>query len=187
MLTGPSGSGKTTLMTLVGALRALQNGSCRVLGQELRDATEQMRVTLRRSIGFVFQEHRLLRFLTAEQNVALALETAPNVAARERHQRAKAMLERVGMKNFIDAFPDDLSGGQRQRIAIARALVRTPGLVLADEPTASLDGHSGAEATRLLCDLAREHQAGVLIVTHDSRILEVADRVLRLEDGHVLF
>jgi putative ABC transport system ATP-binding protein len=186
LLTGPSGSGKTTLMALIGALRAIQTGSCAVLGQQLSGASDRERVAIRRRIGFVFQEHRLLDFLNATQNVAMALEVDATGSERERKRRAVASLEAVGLADYVAVRPGELSGGQRQRVAIARALVRDPGLVLADEPTAALDRQSGAEITHLLCDLARRRAAAVLIVTHDVRILGIADRVLTLEDGRIM-
>lgn len=186
LLTGPSGSGKTTLLALIGALRAVQAGTCAVLGQQLSGASDRDRVAIRRRIGFVFQEHRLLDFLNATQNVAMALEVDATGSERDRKQRAVAALEAVGLADYLAARPAQLSGGQRQRVAIARALVRDPGLVLADEPTAALDRQSGAEITHLLCDLARRRAASVLIVTHDVRILGIADRVLTLEDGRIM-
>ena len=186
LLSGPSGSGKTTLLTLIGGLRAIQRGSCIVLGQQLRNASEWERVALRGRIGFVFQDHRLLGFLTAQQNVAMALEGGTMKSDRDRMQFAAGMLREVGLAKYADAFPAQLSGGQRQRVAIARALVRDPGLVLADEPTASLDRNSGAEVMKLLTDLARERGTSVLIVTHDTRIGSVADRMVTMEDGVVM-
>jgi len=185
LLTGPSGSGKTTLMALIGALRAVQTGSCVVLGRKLNGASERDRVAIRRQIGFVFQDPHLLGCLTAAQNVAMTLEVDAAGSERDRMRRAVAMLQAVGLADYAGARPDQLSGGQRQRVAIARALVRDPGLVLADEPTAALDRQSGAEITRILCELARQRAASVLIVTHDVRILGIADRVLTMEDGRI--
>jgi putative ABC transport system ATP-binding protein len=185
LLSGPSGSGKTTLLTLIAGLRAIQRGSCLVLGHQLRDASERERVVLRGRIGFVFQDHRLLGFLTAQQNVAMSLEGGAIKADRDRMRRASAMLDDVGLAGYANALPAQLSGGQRQRVALARALARDPALVLADEPTAALDRHSGAEVMRLLSGLARERGASVLVVTHDTRILGIADRVITMEDGNI--
>ncbi len=186
LLTGPSGSGKTTLLTLVGALRAVQEGSCRVLGTELAGATEAERVALRRRIGFIFQHHNLLGFLTARQNVAMALELDPSLDEAERLARADAALASVGLADKTEAYPATLSGGQRQRVAIARALVHAPGLVLADEPTAALDGRTGSETMHLLRDLAKKQGRTILLVTHDPRILDIADRVVAMEDGRIV-
>jgi putative ABC transport system ATP-binding protein len=185
LLTGPSGSGKTTLLTLIGALRAVQTGSAAVLGRQLAGASEGQRVALRRRIGFIFQQHNLLGFLTARQNVAMALELDPATGERERLARAGAMLEAVGVGDRADAPPAKLSGGQRQRVAVARALAGGPGLVLADEPTAALDKRSGGEVARLLRDLAKRRGVPILMVTHDPRILDIADRVVAMEDGRI--
>lgn len=186
LLTGPSGSGKTTLLTLIGALRAMQQGSCVVLGQELAGSREAQRVALRRRIGFIFQSHNLLGFLTARQNVAMALELDPATDETGRLRRAGAILDAVGLADRADAVPGKLSGGQRQRVAVARALVGDPGLILADEPTAALDRQSGQEVVRLLRDLARRRGVPILLVTHDPRILDIADRIVAMEDGRVL-
>jgi putative ABC transport system ATP-binding protein len=186
LLTGPSGSGKTTLLTLIGALRAMQEGSCEVLGQELFGASERARVSLRQRIGFIFQNHNLLGALTARQNVAMALEVAPRLSETERLARAGEMLAAVGLAEHVDRLPGKLSGGQRQRVAIARALAAQPGLVLADEPTAALDKVSGAEVAHLLRDLAKSRGVPILMVTHDPRILDIADRVVAMEDGRIV-
>jgi putative ABC transport system ATP-binding protein len=185
LLTGPSGSGKTTLLTLIGALRAMQHGSCRVLGQELMGASEAERVALRRRIGFIFQNHNLLGFLTARQNVAMALELDHDLTDSARRRRADAVLEAVGLGQHGDAVPARLSGGERQRVAVARALVRNPGLILADEPTAALDRKTGQEVVRLMRDLAKRNGMPILLVTHDPRILDIADRVVAMEDGQI--
>lgn len=186
LLTGPSGSGKTTLLTLVGALRAMQSGTCTVLGQQLMGATESQRVALRRRIGFIFQQHNLLGFLTARQNVAMALELEPGSTEQARLARAGEMLEAVGLADKTESLPGQLSGGQRQRVAVARALAARPGLVLADEPTAALDRQSGQDVVRLLTDLARQRGVPILLVTHDPRILDIADRIVAMEDGKVI-
>lgn len=186
LLTGPSGSGKTTLLTLIGALRAMQEGSARVLGQELNGANEAARVRLRRSIGFIFQSHNLLGFLTARQNVAMALEQDFRHSERQRLDRAAALLAQVGLAEHVDKLPSQLSGGQRQRVSVARALAAEPGLVLADEPTAALDKASGQEVVMLLRNLAKSRGVPILLVTHDPRILDIADRVVAMEDGRIV-
>jgi putative ABC transport system ATP-binding protein len=186
ILTGPSGSGKTTLLTLCGALRSIQEGSVRVFGKELRGADrEQMNLT-RESIGFIFQAHHLLGALTAKQNVALALGLDTSMSRKQRLRRAAEMLESVGLGDRMDYYPENLSGGQKQRVAVARALVRSPQLVLADEPTASLDRRSGREVIELLLRIARKQGCAILLVTHDPRILGIADRTVHLEDGTLL-
>jgi putative ABC transport system ATP-binding protein len=186
LLTGPSGSGKTTLLTLIGALRAMQDGSARVLGEELMGASESTRVRLRRRIGFIFQHHNLLGFLTARQNVAMALEQDGAMSETARLRRAGELLRAVGLEGHEDRVPQKLSGGQRQRVSIARALVHDPGLILADEPTAALDSKTGGEAMRLLRRLAKEQGRTILMVTHDPRILDIADRIVAMEDGRVV-
>ena len=185
IVTGPSGSGKTTLLTLVGALRAAQSGSVRVLGQELNGARDGTLEQVRRRIGFIFQQHNLLAALTATENVELGLRATGSFTRSELRRRARAMLEAVGLEAHADKRPHQLSGGQRQRVAIARALVGDPAIVLADEPTASLDKASGREVVDRMQSLAREQGATILIVTHDNRILDVADRILHLEDGRI--
>jgi putative ABC transport system ATP-binding protein len=186
LLTGPSGSGKTTLLTLIGALRAMQEGSARVLGQELMGASESERVRLRRRIGFIFQNHNLLGFLTARQNVAMALEQDGAIPERARLARAGDLLAAVGLQGHEDRVPAKLSGGQRQRVSVARALAADPGLVLADEPTAALDKASGHEVVTLLRSLAKSRGVPILMVTHDPRILDIADRIVAMEDGRIV-
>ncbi len=186
LLTGPSGSGKTTLLTLIGALRAMQSGSAVVLGEELAGAQEAARVRLRRRIGFIFQAHNLLGFLTARQNVAMALELDGSLSERARQDRAGELLAAVGLADHTEKPPARLSGGQRQRVAVARALAAAPGLLLADEPTAALDKASGQEVVQLLRELAKSRGVPILLVTHDPRILDIADRVVAMEDGKIV-
>ncbi|MDB5378615.1 MAG: transporter [Rubritepida sp.] len=186
LLTGPSGSGKTTLLTLIGALRSMQLGTARVLGQELSGASEGERVRLRRRIGFIFQNHNLLGFLTARQNVAMSMELDGGMTEVQRMQRAGEMLEAVGLRGHAEKPPSQLSGGQRQRVAVARALAGDPGLILADEPTAALDKVSGQEVVHLLRDLAKRRAVPILLVTHDPRILDIADRIVAMEDGRIV-
>lgn len=185
LLTGPSGSGKTTLLTLIGALRSAQSGSLRVLGRELRGASEDSLVEVRRRIGYIFQAHNLLDALTAHQNVRLSTELHDEMAAEERDERAAAALDRVGLGDRAHHHPSELSGGERQRVAIARALVGDPQILLADEPTASLDKETGRGVVDLIRHLAKERGVTVVLVTHDNRILDVADRILALEDGRI--
>ena len=185
LITGPSGSGKTTFLTIIGGLRQAFNGSVFVLGQQFIHSTEPVRVKVRQQIGFIFQQHNLLKSLTALQNVCMTLEMNDQLTEQQRQDRAVAMLTAVGLEDRIHYKPDQLSGGQRQRVSIARALVGQPKIVLADEPTASLDKQSGYEAVSILKKLAKESQTTILLVTHDYRILDVADRILELEDGMI--
>jgi putative ABC transport system ATP-binding protein len=184
IVTGPSGSGKTTLLTLVGALRSAQEGSLRVLGRELRDAKPAVLESVRKQIGYIFQSHNLIEALSARQNVEMALQLHGG-SAGEIRRRAVEMLEIVGLGQRIEHHPSQLSGGQRQRVAIARALSAEPRIVLADEPTASLDKQSGRDVVDRIQVLAREQGVPVLLVTHDNRILDVADRIVHLEDGRL--
>jgi putative ABC transport system ATP-binding protein len=158
IVTGPSGSGKTTLLTLIGALRAAQSGSVRVLGQELNGADVGTLERVRRRIGFIFQQHNLLAALTATENVELGLRATGRFPRGELRRRARSMLEAVGLEAHVDKRAHELSGGQRQRVAIARALVGDPAIVLADEPTASLDRVSGREVVDRMQALAKEHR-----------------------------
>jgi putative ABC transport system ATP-binding protein len=185
IVTGPSGSGKTTLLTLVGALRAPQEGSVRVLGEELRGAPARTLEGVRSRIGFVFQSHNLVEALTALENVELGLRVQRRRSRREIRCQAAEMLDAVGLSSHLHQRPESLSGGQRQRVAIARALAAQPTLLLADEPTASLDRASGREVVDRMQALARERGATILLVTHDNRVLDVADRILHLEDGRL--
>ncbi|MCP9803042.1 ATP-binding cassette domain-containing protein [Cyanobium sp. T1G-Tous] len=184
LLVGPSGSGKSTLLTLVGALRSVEAGSLKVLGQELYGSSEQQRKAVRRRIGFIFQSHNLVASLTVLQNVQLLLQLSEKDSG-QRRKRAQDLLEAVGLGHRLNHYPDELSGGQRQRVAIARALAPEPDLILADEPTASLDSQSGQDVVELLGSLCRRRQSAVLLVTHDLRLLKDADRIWRIEDGRV--
>jgi putative ABC transport system ATP-binding protein len=185
ILMGPSGSGKTTLLTLMGALRSLQEGSLQILGQELRGARKRKLMQVRRQIGFIFQDHHLLKCLTAQQNVAMGLKLQRQLSLGERRERSADILSSVGLGDRVDDYPANLSGGQKQRVAIARALVTHPSLLLADEPTAALDKQSGRDVVSIMQRLAREQQCAILLVTHDNRILDIADRILQMEDGRL--
>ncbi len=185
ILTGPSGSGKTTLLTLIGALRSAQEGSVSVFGRELRGADTRTLTEVRRDIGYIFQLHNLLGCLSTTQNVEMSLQLHGGLSGRERRKRALAALEAVGLADKVDEDPGRMSGGQKQRVAIARALVSEPKLILADEPTASLDKKSGRDVVDLMRRLAKEKGVSVVLVTHDNRILDVADRIVHLEDGRL--
>ncbi len=184
IMTGPSGSGKTTLLTLIGTLRTVQEGSLQVLGNELLGADRELIVRLRKEMGFIFQAHNLFESLTAFQNVNMAAELVgldPMIA----EGRINSLLKRLGLGHRIHYKPKSLSGGQKQRVAIARGLVHKPKLVLADEPTAALDEQSGREVVTLFQELARDEGCTIIIVTHDNRILDVADRIVNMVDGRI--
>jgi len=185
IVTGPSGSGKTTLLTLVGALRSSQEGSIEVLGEQLCGAKAATLEKVRKQIGFIFQQHNLLLALTAVENVELGLRVTGKISRAELRRRSIAMLEAVGLADRVNYKPEQLSGGQRQRVAIARALVSEPLMLLADEPTASLDKQSGRDVVERMKSLAKEKGTTILLVTHDNRILDIADRIIHLEDGRL--
>jgi putative ABC transport system ATP-binding protein len=186
LLTGPSGCGKTTLLTLVGALRQVMDGSVRLFGQELNGATRRQRQLRRRQIGMIFQGHNLLRCLSAEQNVQMGADLLPNLGYRARRDLAREWLRAVGLEDHLNKLPHDLSGGQKQRVAIARALAAEPRLLLADEPTAALDKDSGRMAVELFRQLADAQQAAIVMVTHDNKVLDIANRVVQLEEGRLV-
>lgn len=183
IMTGPSGSGKTTLLTLIGALRSALEGSLQVLEQEVVGLNNRRLVGVRRNIGFIFQAHNLFESLTAAQNVEMAVELKGQFSTKR--SRTVDVLTQVGLADRVDYKPEALSGGQKQRVAIARALVNQPPLILADEPTAALDKKSGRDVVTLMQKLAQEQQRTILMVTHDNRILDVADRIINLVDGHL--
>jgi putative ABC transport system ATP-binding protein len=185
IMTGPSGSGKTTLLSLIGCLRSAQEGSLKILGQELRDANKEKLVESRRKLGYIFQAHNLLNFLTAQENVQMPLELH-DLAFEKAQAKARKMLIEVGLEERTDYYPENLSGGQKQRVAIARALVTNPEIVLADEPTAALDRQSGRDVVELMQKLAKEQGCTILLVTHDNRILDIADRIVHMEDGRLV-
>jgi len=185
MLSGPSGSGKTTLLSILGCVLRPTSGEVLLFGQDVAVAREDELPTLRlRLIGFVFQGFNLIASLSASENIALVLQLRgwnPREASRE----ASKLLADVGMPEKADSLPRDLSGGQRQRVAIARAIAGHPPLILADEPTANLDGHTGLQVTAMLKELARAHRSTVVVVTHDNRIFHLADRLVQIEDGRI--
>ncbi|MEM7644383.1 MAG: ATP-binding cassette domain-containing protein [Pseudomonadota bacterium] len=186
VLMGPSGSGKTTVLTLMGCLREVQEGSVRLLGQELRGAPETTLVALRRRLGFIFQAHNLHESLTATQNVLMGLQVQGAGDRASQVRAAHHMLRLVGLGDRLDYLPSGLSGGQKQRVAVARALVSNPEIVFADEPTAALDKASGATVVEMLKALGRERGTTTVMVTHDNRILDLADRIVTLEDGRIV-
>jgi putative ABC transport system ATP-binding protein len=186
VMTGPSGSGKTTLLTLIGALRSLQEGRIELLGNELSALPARELVRVRRDIGFIFQLHNLFEALTAYENVKMALQLAEDCSAAVMRERGVAMLERLGLGHRINYKPHSLSGGQRQRVAIARALAGRPKLVLADEPTAALDKDATHNVVRLFKDMTVDHGTAILMVTHDHRIIELADRLVHMVDGRIV-
>lgn len=184
IMTGPSGSGKTTLLTLIGALRTVQEGSVEVLSHQLRGATVSQLVDVRQELGFIFQAHNLFQSLTAFQNVRMAVELF-SYDRDKASQRITELLTILGLGHRIHYKPDSLSGGQKQRVAIARALVHKPRLILADEPTAALDEKSGRDVVTLFQRFTREEKCTIVMVTHDNRILDVADRIVNMVDGHI--
>lgn len=186
ILMGPSGSGKTTVLTLMGCLRDVQDGSVNLLGSELNGASEQSQVMLRRELGFIFQAHNLHDSLTARQNVVMGLQVHGKGDEAAQERAADHMLDLVGLSDRRTYLPGNLSGGQKQRVAIARALVSNPQIIFADEPTAALDKQSGQTVVEMLQALGHERGTTTLMVTHDNRILDLADRIVTLEDGRIV-
>ena len=185
LLMGPSGSGKTTLLSVMGCILQPASGSVRINGREVTGLGENDLPAVRlEHIGFVFQGFNLFPTLTAAENVELALDLK-NIRGREARRRARQLLEQVGLADKIETYPADLSGGQKQRVAIARALAGEPSIVLADEPTAALDWLSGRAVIELLRELAHERDRAIVLVTHDTRILEFGDRIVHIEDGRI--
>jgi putative ABC transport system ATP-binding protein len=182
VLLGPSGSGKTTLLNIIGGIEQPSDGAIEINGQNIGKLSRKLRTQYRRDhVGFVFQFFNLVPTLTARENVEILAElTGPDTQSRSR-----AVLERVGVGEIADRFPAQLSGGQQQRVAIARAIVKQPPLLLCDEPTGSLDLFTGRQVLAALSDLARNSQQTVLLVTHNSEIARMADRVLWLHSGAI--
>lgn len=186
ILAGPSGSGKTTLLTLIGALRTIQNGVVSVLNHDLHQSHAKKLAEIRRLIGFIFQTHNLMESLTAQQNVGMSLRLHQDISLEKREFMSKKILSAVDLGDYLNYYPENLSVGQKQRVAIARALVTKPSLILADEPTASLDSYTGRAVTSIIQKLAREQNSTILLVTHDNRIFDIADRILYMEDGQLV-
>lgn len=185
VLSGPSGAGKTTLLTLIGALRTVQEGRIEVLGRELSQLGRRELAAIRRNIGFIFQTHNLFDALSAYENVKMAMQLFA-YPPQEMRRRGVAILEALGLGHRIDHKPRALSTGESQRVAIARALVNRPRLILADEPTAALDRASTFKVLDLLKETAAEDGTAVLMVTHDYRIIERANRLIQLVDGRIV-
>jgi putative ABC transport system ATP-binding protein len=183
LIMGPSGSGKTTLLSMLGGLLKPSDGRIRIGGDELTQMDERQLPAVRlEHIGFIFQDFNLLSALTCLENVALVAQLA-GLSRKEARRHAKELLEQLGLGHRLNFPPEKLSGGEKQRVAIARALINKPDIILADEPTANLDSHHGHETMRLLRRIAKEENRSVVIVSHDQRIKDIADRVLWLEDG----
>lgn len=186
LLMGPSGSGKTTLLLILGCMLAPSSGHVTVCGVSTTDADKEALAKIRRDhIGFVFQSYHLFPTLTAAQNVQLALDIRGE-RGRKARERSREALKMVGLEQKTKALPHELSGGEQQRVAIARAIVANPSAVLADEPTAALDGGNGQMLMRILASIAHERGNAVLVVTHDPRVLPFADRIVQIEDGRLV-
>jgi len=184
-LLGPSGAGKSTFLSAVGLINPPTSGQIRIRGQLVLDgetAHADLRSFRRRHIGFIFQKSNLIPFLTAAENIQIAMQLNGDSSGYAR-RRAVELMEYLGVADRADNFPSMLSGGQQQRIAVARALANRPSVILADEPTAALDGHRGRQVMELFARVAHEQGAGVIVVTHDHRALDVFDTIYEMEDG----
>ncbi len=184
IMTGPSGSGKTTLLTLIGGLRSVQAGGLKVLGRELKGMSAAGLQEVRRNIGFIFQQHNLFDSLTALQTLAVAMQLK-SYPDEEFIRRPERILGELGLADRMNYKPENLSGGQRQRVAIGRALINDPLIILADEPTAALDKVTSAQVIELFKRRVKEYNCTIIIVTHDNRILDAADRVINMVDGNI--
>ncbi len=186
LLMGPSGSGKTTLLSVLGCIMTPSAGTVRICGQSTAGRLAEQLAGLRREhIGFVFQSYHLFPTLNALDNVRLALDVRGE-RSRQAWERSVEALAIVGLSHKVRAFPRELSGGEQQRVAIARAIVGRPAAILADEPTAALDSQNGNAIMSVLAQIAKAPERGVLVVTHDPRILPFADRIVRIEDGEIV-
>lgn len=188
ILTGASGSGKTTLLTLIGGLKTGAKGCLEVLGENIISASPNELLMLRRQVGFIFQSHNLLPYLTASENIRVGLEIHDSwrqMGVSEMENKCTELLELLKLGSRTHFKPKDLSVGQKQRVSIARAIANKPKLILADEPTASLDKDSAQIAITLLRDLTKVNDCAVIVVTHDNKILEYADRIINLENGSI--
>lgn len=186
ILSGPSGCGKTTLLTILGGVRAVQVGNVKIFGHQLAHADSSILTRVRRTIGFIFQSHNLVKFLTASENIMLVLEMTRQVPKRSRLSITHELLSAVGLYDQRNRLPGDLSGGQCQRVAIARALATSPRLILADEPTASLDATTSQVILELLTDLSQKRDLTILMSSHDQRIYGFADEIVAIDDGRIV-
>ena len=185
MLMGPSGSGKTTLLQIIGCILKPTTGSVRIMGREITRLSERELPRVRLAhIGFIFQGFNLFPTLSAGENLELALDLK-GIRGRDARNRSHELLEQVGLADKYNSSPSDLSGGQKQRVAIARALAGEPDIILADEPTAALDSRSGRMVMEMLSDMARRRGRAVVVVTHDNRTIDFADRIVHIEDGRL--
>ncbi|MGZ8159848.1 MAG: ABC transporter ATP-binding protein [Methylobacter sp.] len=186
MLVGPSGCGKTTLISVIAGILDQDDGYCEVFGEDLLNMSNQRKLNFRaRNIGFVFQAFNLLPALNAAENVSVPL-IINGMKRSDAERKAVAVLEQVGLGSRVTAFPSELSGGQQQRVAIARALVHSPRLIVCDEPTSSLDHETGHNVMTLLKEVAMHEDRALVIVTHDARIFDFADRIAEMDDGHIV-
>jgi putative ABC transport system ATP-binding protein len=186
VLQGASGSGKTTLLTLVAGLRSIQHGDVTVLGQALSGASQPALSKLRQRLGFIFQAHNLHESLTSMQNVRMGIEIHGQASMAHWDVAARHLLTLLGLESRLHAVPAKLSGGQKQRVAIARALIGNPEIVFADEPTAALDAENGLKVVQLLRALGKARGTTTVMVTHDMRMIEYADRILTMDDGRII-
>lgn len=185
MLVGPSGCGKTTLISVITGVLDASEGECKVFGQTMQDMTNEMRTRYRgKNIGFVFQQFNLIPSLTLKENVGIPL-MINGASYNDALTRAAKALAKVGLDDRTEDRPSQLSGGQQQRVAIARAIVHAPRLIVCDEPTSALDHKTGQHVVELLKEIATGEGRALIIVTHDSRIFQYADRIARMDDGHV--
>jgi putative ABC transport system ATP-binding protein len=186
LLMGPSGSGKTTLLSILGCMLSPTQGTVRVRGESIEGKGSEELAKLRRDhVGFVFQSYHLFPTLTAADNVRLALDVRGEGGNLARN-RTREALAKVGLSQKVSSYPRELSGGEQQRVAIARAVVGSPSVVLADEPTAALDGENGKAIMTILANIAKAPDRGVLVVTHDPRLVAFADRIIYIEDGNIV-
>jgi putative ABC transport system ATP-binding protein len=185
-LAGPSGCGKSTLLTLAGGLRSVQIGTLEILGYSLNGCSLRTLDILRLKMGMVFQSHHLMEFLTAKQNVQVAMEALIDTSFTTRKLLSLELLKAVGLQGKENSYPSMLSGGQKQRVAFARALAGSPELILADEPTASLDSRTGRQVLDTLRSIAKDNLITVFMATHDPKVMKMADRVVYIDDGRIV-